>query len=135
MGRPAPKVQVLKNPDIKQNAIVEVWKNPLYEVDNGSQSEPPSKRWQVPNIKSGGGALTQNGTLIPMRGAPIVGATGKFDQLSVNLKKSSNNTNFSNMSPIRNYSDIQNNKSYKVIGPGGGKHSSKPSISHSNQDK
>jgi len=39
------------------------------------------------------------------------------------------------MSPIRNYTDIQNSKSYKGIGAGPGKHSSKPSISHSNQDK
>lgn len=70
-----------------------------------------------------------------MKGAPVVANTGKFDQLSANLKKNNNNTNFNNMSPIRNYTDIQNSKSYKGIGAVGGKHSSKPSISHSNQDK
>jgi len=38
LGRPVPKVQVLKNPDVKQNAIVEVWKNPLYEGADNSGS-------------------------------------------------------------------------------------------------
>jgi hypothetical protein len=54
----------------------------------------------------------------------------------VNLKNN-NKSNFNNMSPIRNYTDINSSKTYKEIAVAG-KHKPKPSnhgIIHPSQDK